>query len=140
MRREVIIDSGPLVAFLNARDRHHDWVVAQWSSIAPPLLTCEAVVSEACFLVRGLYNGISAIFELLNRSILSIPFSLADHLGPVSSLLRKYANVPMSPADACLVRMSELYKESTILTFDNDFNIYRRHKRQTIPVLNAFDS
>ncbi len=135
MRRQVILDTGPLVAFLNSRDKHHDWVVAQWSSISPPLLTCEAVVSEACFLLRGWHNGVGAIFELFERKVLSISFNLAEHISPIFGLLKKYSNVPISMADACLVRMTELHEGSPILTFDTDFNIYRRHKNRTIPLL-----
>jgi predicted nucleic acid-binding protein len=140
MRRRVILDTGPLVAFLNSRDRRHEWVVAQWASISPPFLTCEAVVSEACFLLRGWHNGLASIFELFERKVLSISFSLAEHIGPVFALLKKYGNVPMSMADACLVRMTELHEESSILTFDTDFNIYRKHRRRAIPLLAPTDN
>jgi predicted nucleic acid-binding protein len=135
MRGQVILDTGPLVAFLNSRDKHHDWAVTQFGQIQPPLLTCEAVVSEACFLLRTWTHGAGSILELLERKVLEISFSLADHLAPVSSLLKKYANVPTSLADACLVRMAELYDHSSVLTLDADFKIYRKHKRKVIPLL-----
>lgn len=118
MRRQVILDTGPLVAFFNLRDKYHDWTVVQWSSIRPPLLTCEAVISEACFLLREWNKGASSVFELLERKVLEISFSLADQVAPVSYLLKKYGNVPASLADACLVRMAELHERSSIITLD----------------------
>lgn len=139
MRRQVILDTGPLVAFLNSRDKYHDWTVAQWSSIQPPLLTCEAVVSEACFLLRQWNKGASSVFELLERKVLEISFCLADHIVPVSALLKKYSSVPVSLADACLVRMAELHEHSSIITIDADFQIYRKHKRRVIPLLTPTD-
>lgn len=84
MKRQVILDTGPLVAFLNSRDKYHDWTKAQWAQIQPPLLTCEAVVSEACFLLRGWDNGASSVLELLERGVLKISFSLVDHIAFVS--------------------------------------------------------
>ena len=140
MRRQVILDTGPLVAFLNSRDKCHAWVLDQWSSIRPPFLTCEAVVSEACFLLRGWPNGVASIFELLERKILSTSFSLAEHIGPVFALLKKYGNMPMSLADACLVRMTELHENSSILTLDTDFKVYRKHKHRAIPLLIPADN
>ncbi|MGA2939945.1 MAG: PIN domain-containing protein [Syntrophobacteraceae bacterium] len=135
MKRQVILDTGPLVAFLNGRDKYHDWAEAQWAEIQPPLLTCESVISEACFLLRQCDEGASSVFELLQRNVLDISFCLTDHIVPVSILLRKYRNVPMSLADACLVRMAELHDSSSIMTFDADFRIYRKYKRRVIPVL-----
>jgi predicted nucleic acid-binding protein len=135
MRDQIILDTGPLVAFLNSRDKHHDWAVANFGQIQPPLLTCEAVISEACFLLRSWPHGAGSVFELLDRKVLEIAFSLADQLDPVSRLLRKYANVPSSLADACLVRMAELHERSSVFTLDADFRIYRKHQRKAIPLL-----
>lgn len=135
MRGQVILDTGPLVAFLNSRDKCHDWAVTQFGQIHPPLLTCEAVVSEACFLLRTWTRGAESILEMLERKILEISFSLSDNLAPISGLLKRYANIHTSLADACLVRMAELYDHSPILTLDSDFKIYRKHKRKVIPLL-----
>jgi predicted nucleic acid-binding protein len=137
MMRQVILDTGPLVAFLNARDRYHKWAMAQFAEIQPPLLTCEAVVSEACFLLRGCPPGSRSILELLERKVLEISFSLADQLAHVSRLMKKYEDIPSSLADACLVRMAELHDDSSILTLDADFMIYRKHKHRVIPLLSA---
>jgi len=135
MRRQVILDTGPLVAFLNGRDRYHDWAVQQWEQIQAPMLTCEAVVSEACFVLGRLSNGPGAVLELLRRQVLDLPFCLTDHVPPVAALMQRYDSVPMSLADACLVRMAELFDGSSVLTLDADFRIYRKNKRQVIPLL-----
>lgn len=139
MKRQVILDTGPLVAFLNARDRYHQWSATQWARIDPPLLTCEAVLSEACFLLRGIEGGQAAVLELLKRGVLSLPFRLDDAVKQITWLLRKYSDIPMSLADACMVRLSEIYPDSHLLTMDADFRIYRKNKRQVIPVLSPSD-
>ena len=135
MKRHVILDTGPLVAFINSRDKYHHWAVAQWGQVEPPLLTWEAVLSEACFLLSHLEGGQTAVIELMNRKVLHTPFSLFEHASQIGWLLRKYSNVPMSLADACLVRMTELVPDGTLLTLDTDFRVYRKNKKQVIPVL-----
>jgi predicted nucleic acid-binding protein len=135
MRRHVLLDTGPLVAWLNARSTHHEWMLGQWTEIEPPLLTCEAVLTEACFLLRNWFPGPAAVLELLERAVIVVPFVLAEHLDPIRRLMRKYADVGISLADACLVRMSECYPDAAVLTFDSDFRLYRRFGRQTIPAI-----
>ena len=135
MKRRVILDTGPLVAFINGRDKYHKWAILQWAQIEPPLLTCEAVLSEACFLLGSLDDGQTAVLELLQRRILHAPFKVIEHVNQITWLLQKYSNVPMSFADACLVRMTEVYAESLVLTLDTDFSIYRKNKRHVIPIL-----
>ena len=139
MKRQVILDTGPLVAFINGRDRYHQWSVSQWAQIEPPLMTCEAVLSESCFLLRDTGKGSSTVLELLKRGVLSLPFRIDDSFDQIKWLLQKYSDIPMALADACLVRMSELYINSQILTLDNDFKIYRKNKRQVIPLLTPPD-
>ena len=133
MKQGVLVDTGPLVAFLNRRDRFHDWTAAQWNQIAAPMLTCEAVVSESCFLLSGIKSGSDRVMQLIQREILKISFRLDEHIDPVKKLLKKYHSVPMSLADACLVRMSELHSNSSVFTLDSDFNLYRKNGRQVIP-------
>lgn len=135
MKRGVLLDTGPLVAFLNRRDRHHAWAEAQWNQIAPPMLTCEAVLSEACFLLSQTPLGSGVVVQLLERGVFSLPFRLEDQAQAVARLLAKYHSVPMSLADACLVRMSELFPSSAVFTVDTDFGLYRRHGRQVIPTI-----
>ncbi|MEJ2628402.1 MAG: PIN domain-containing protein [bacterium] len=131
----VIVDTGPLVAYLNKKDTYHDWTVTQLASLNPPLLTCESVISEACFLLRHYKNGSDNILKLLDRQLLSLPFKLENEIIPIKGLLNKYNNIPMSLADACLVRMSEQITGSVIFTLDGDFKIYRKNKRNIIPAI-----
>jgi len=100
-----------------------------------PLLTCEAVVSETCFLLRHARGGPSAVLELLDRGALRIAFRLEDNVGAVGRLMARYASVPMSLADACLVRMAEAHPDSRVLTLDRDFRLYRKHGRHAIPAI-----
>ena len=131
----VLVDTGPLVAILDASDSFHDWAAANLKEVQPPLITCEAVLSEVCFLLRRKPKALAAILLLLERRILEIRFSLAQEIDPVFGLLTRFKDVPMSLADGCLVRLSELNPECLVFTLDNDFQIYRRHRRQKIPLL-----
>ncbi|WP_414561697.1 MULTISPECIES: type II toxin-antitoxin system VapC family toxin [unclassified Anabaena] len=135
MRGCVLLDTGPLVAAINRRDNFHTWVTAQWANIEPPLLTCEAVISEACFILRNVYGGQEAIINLVKIGVIDIPFKFHEEAAIIGELIKTYHSVPMSLADACLVRMSELYLNSFLLTFDSDFLVYRRNKNQVIPVI-----
>jgi predicted nucleic acid-binding protein len=123
------------VAFLNPRDRWHEWAKAKWAETIPPLKTCEAVLSEACFLVRRMDQGLFGLLALMERGVVQLSFDLAGQFDPVAELLRKYSDVPMSLADACLVRMSETTTECVVCTLGRDFHRYRRHRRQKIPLL-----
>lgn len=119
----------------NAHDRHHTWAVAQWAGIAPPLLTCEAVISEACFLLDQARGGSDGVFEMLVRKVVAVTFRLDDHLREVQALRSKYSDVPMSVADASLVRMAEQLGGIAVLTLDSDFKTFRKHGRQLIPLI-----
>jgi predicted nucleic acid-binding protein len=131
MARSVLVDAGFLVALLSRRDFHHQWAVTQAPGHAPPWRTCEAVLSEAIHLLGAL--GAPGLSELLRRRALISTFHLDNDVESVLKLLRKYAEVPMSLADACLVRMTETLPDPVILTTDSDFRIYRRHSRQIVP-------
>ena len=135
MIQPVLLDTGPLVALLNRRDAHHDWTRTQFDRITPPLLTCEAVLSEACFLLGRAGQGAQSVLELLNRGVVSLRFHLTEESEAVAELMTRYANVPMSLADACLVRMAELFPRSVLLALDSDFLIYRKHRRSSIRTL-----
>ena len=129
----VIVDTGPLVALLNASDTHHEWTRRVLDNVEPPMFSCEAVLAEACFLLRRIKRGQDAILDLVERGVVTVRFSLSSELGAVRKLMDRYASVPMSLADACLVRMSELDQKATVVTLDSDFKIYRRNRRQSIP-------
>lgn len=131
MAKTILVDAGFVVALLSRRDTHHQWAVAQASASLLPWSTCEAVLSEAYHLLGE--RGASSLGALLRRHALAVAFELARHVEPVTKLIEKYSNVPMSLADACLVRMTETVADPIILTTDEDFRIYRRHSRQVVP-------
>ena len=133
--KKVIIDSGPLVAFLNKNDKFHNWALSQFSLLSPPFYTCESVISEVCFLLRNTENGPQNVLRLIERELIKLQFKLEAELSIILNLIYKYSNIPMSLADACLVRMCEQITDSVICTLDSDFNIYRKDKRKVIPVL-----
>ena len=131
----VIVDTGPLVAMLNKRDTYHSWVREVLATVRPPLYTCEAVISEASFLLGRFAGSSQAVLELLAGDALRLDFALANEIDAVAALTKRFASVPMSLADACLVRMTELEPDSTVLTLDSDFRVYRRNRRQVVPTI-----
>ncbi len=131
MATGVLVDTGFLVALLRRDDSHRSWAAAVAQRLPPPWSTCEAVLSEAFHLLGT--RGTPALDALLRRRALVLTFSLADDLESVLRLMRKYTQVPMSLADACLVRMTEAIGDVELVTTDADFRIYRRHGRQAIP-------
>src|SRR5712691_7474840 len=133
MAASVLVDAGFMIALLSRRDRHHKWAVAQSPGLPPPWKTCDSVLSEAFHLLGT--RGRPALSVFLRRGAVIIAFDLADNLDRVLGLMQKYADVPMSLADACLVRMSETLADPIILTTDADFRIYRRHGRQVVPCM-----
>ncbi len=133
--KRIVIDTGPLVALLNTKDRYNTWVREVLDTVEPPMFTCEPVLSEACFLLSRVNGGPDALLALLAADVLRVDFSIPAELGPLRALMLRYASVPMSLADACVVRMTELEARSVVVTLDSDFSIYRRNKRQAIPTL-----
>ncbi|MBX9903206.1 MAG: PIN domain-containing protein [Burkholderiales bacterium] len=133
-----IVDTGPLVALLSARDTHHQWARSSFATIAPPGITCEAVLAEAWHLLRGTARGQSALLELLAGGTLTIEFGLMAELAAVRRLVSRYKDQPMSLADACMVRLAEIYDEASVITLDRDFAVYRKNGRQVIPLISPF--
>lgn len=126
-----IADTGFVVAFANANDEHHAWAVSLGLRITEPLLTCEAVLAEAAF---KLFST-KITLALLRAGLLSLAFDLEDNRAQVEALAAKYEDRNPDLADLCLVRMSELYPEHPVITVDSDFRVYRRNKREVIPLL-----
>lgn len=136
MAGSVLVDAGFLIALLSRRDRHHPWAAAQSPRLAPPWKSCEAALSEAFHLLGA--RGRPALAALLRRGAVVPSFDPASELDRVLTLMQKYADVPMSLADACLVRMTETLADALILTTDADFGIYRRHGRQVVPCMTPY--
>ena len=134
--KTVLLDTGPIVAYLSARDAHHAWAVAALGQLRPPLMTCEPVLAEAVYLLRGLSGGSARVFELIRRGAVTVGFRLTDELEPVQRVIARYGEVRTDLADACLVRMSEVYADPVVVTIDSQFrDVYRRHGRKTIPTM-----
>jgi len=131
--RNCIVDSGALAALLDPREEHHVWARETLLRQSQAWLTCESCLSEALFLLHEPHAR--ALDQLLRRGNLRLALNLGDQLDRVLDLRDKYADVPMSLADACLVRMSELVADPVVVTTDSDFRIYRSHGRQVVPCL-----
>lgn len=131
----LIVDTGPLVALLNRRDRYHAWARERFGAVTPPVSTCEAVLSEAAWLLRQAPGGPEALLTLVAHDVVRVEFALQAEVEAVLSLMSRFASVPMSLADACLVRMTELEPQGVIITLDSDFRVYRRNRRQVVPVV-----
>jgi predicted nucleic acid-binding protein len=135
---KLLCDTGPLAAFFNRNDQYHAWAADQLERLFQPLLTCEAVISETLFLLQD--DGLSTepVFEAIERGKLVVQFSAEEHWSDLRRLVLKYADLPMSFADACLVRMAEQAGQCQVFTTDRHFRIYRRHGRHLIPLLAPF--
>ena len=129
-----LLDTGPLVSFLASGLRHHAWTVEQWKRLPAPLLTCEPVLTEASFLLKREGRDTDALFALLERGVIRIGLAVEEEQADLRALMRRYRNRPMSLADACLVRLSEIHTAAEVFTLDSDFRIYRRHGNRVIPV------
>lgn len=132
----VLLDTGPLVALLSRDDANHARARQLFADCLPPFHTCEAVVAEACFLMRKVHPaGPAEVVSLGRRGVYEIAVSVADHWIIIEALLRKYADRPASLADACLIRCAEIHGESRVATFDGDFGVYRWRGRRTFELL-----
>jgi len=130
-----LLDTGPLVSFLASGVRHHAWAVEQWKRLRPPLLTCEPVLTEAAYLLKREGRQADALFALLDRGVIRIALAVQQEHADLRALMHRYRNRPMSLADACLVRLSEIHAAGEVFTLDSDFRIYRRHGNKVIPLL-----
>lgn len=133
--RKTIVDTGPLVAVFSRSDQHQRWAREEFARLEPPVLTCEAVLSEAQLLIEDRGGNALAVLELLARGVLKLALDVQSEVDHLLQLQRTYRDLPMSLADACLVRMTELHPQCRIMTTDSDFRIFRRNRRQLIPLL-----
>ncbi len=129
---KAIADTGFLVAFANARDTHHRWAVSVAEQVTEPLLTCEPVLAETAFHL----GSVGLVFEMIFSSLITLSFDCNDHLPQLATLARRYEDRRPDLADLCLIRMSELYPKHGVITVDaQDFAVYRRNKREVIPLI-----
>jgi uncharacterized protein len=130
-----IVDTGPLVAFLDRSERHHRWVAQQIGKLEAPLLVCEPVLAEGMYLLARLPRAQEALFGFLLNGALRVALHVEEHVSALRDLHRKYRDTPMSLADACIVRMAELNERHLVLTLDSDFLVYRKHGRTPLSLL-----
>ena len=127
-----IADTGFLVAFANRDDRHHEWASRLAERVTSPLLTCEAVLAETAFHLKN----VALTLELLREGLIVLAFDCREHLPQLETLALRYADRVPDLADLCLVRMSELHPRHSVITIDRgDFRVYRRNKRESIPLI-----
>ena len=127
-----IADTGFLVAFISENDAYHDWAAGVAAQLDEPLLTCEAVLAETAFHLRNC----AVVFQMLKEGIITLRFDCNDHLLQLEVLAKRYSDRQPDLADLCLIRMSELFPRHSIVTVDReDFRVYRRNKRESIPLL-----
>ncbi len=132
---QVIGDTSAIVALLRQNERYHEWASDILRAAPKPILTCEAVIAESCFLLGSHRGGEKAVLDRVADGILKIEFSISAEVERVIKLMSEYSDLPMSFADACLVRMSESIPASAIFTLDSDFLIYRKHGKNEIPLI-----
>jgi len=128
---QAIADTGYLVALVRKDDRHHAWATSLAGQLDLPLITCEAVLSETAFHLESS----TYVLEMLQRGAIRVAFDCTSHLQSLHDLAQRYADRNPDLADLCLIRMSELHPHHVVLTVDDDFRVYRRNKREAIPLL-----
>lgn len=127
-----IADTGFLVAFANANDKYHAWATEIAAGVTEPLLTCEAILAETAFHLEST----SVVLAMVSEGLVTLAFDCRDHLVQLTRLADRYADRKPDLADLCLVRMSELFPKHSVITIDRaDFRIFRRNKREAIPIL-----
>jgi predicted nucleic acid-binding protein len=126
-----IADAGLLIALANSRDIYHAWALSVAEQVSEPLLTCEPVLAEAAFHLRH----VGVVLEMISEEFITLSFDCSDHLPQLAALAKRYADRQPDLADLCLIRMSELYPDHSVITVDQDFRVYRRNKREVIPLI-----
>ena len=133
--KATLLDTGVTVALLDQDEQHHLQCVEVISDIIGPLVTCEAAVAEACYLLRRTLGAPEAVIRNIANGVFQIPVRLVDRAAPVETLLKKYRDVPMDLADACLVDLADQMDSGQILTLDRDFELYRWRSRRKFELL-----
>ena len=134
----ILLDAGPIVALLSSNDANHARARRLFADCVPPFRCCEAVLAEACFLMRKVHAaGPAEVIALGRRRVYTIAMSVEEHWTSIEALLRKYSDRPISLAGACLIRCAEVHEETRILTFDSEFRIYKWGGNKKFELLDA---
>lgn len=134
----VLVDTGVIVAWLDRSEHFHERCVTALGNVKRPLATCEAVITESCYLLRDLPGAAEAVIENVEKGVLVVPFQLSTSAGPVRQILRKYRDRQVDLADACLIHMAAELDSGEILTLDRDFEIYRWGRNKPFHLLISF--
>jgi predicted nucleic acid-binding protein len=130
-----IVDTGPLVALFDRAEQHHRWVAERIEELDAPLLVCEPVLVEAMYLLGDYPKAQDTVLAFIQSGAFEIALQIHEHVDALRKLLQKYRDIPMSLADACIVRMAEIYDRHAILTLDSDFFVYRKHGRVSLALI-----
>ncbi len=133
--KPVLLDTGVIVALLDRSEKFHQACAKAVQELQSPLVTCEAVLAESCYLLRNLPGAPDAVIENVAAGIFQIPFQLSREATGVRQALRKYRDRKIDLADACLIRLAEEFETADILTLDKDFEIYRWSKNKPFRIL-----
>jgi predicted nucleic acid-binding protein len=137
--RPVLLDTGVIIAWLDRREKFHQACVDALQNCSSPLITCEAVIAESCYLLRQLTGAAEAVLANVAEGIFGLPSSLSQSAAEVRRILQKYRDREIDLADGCLIQMAGEYKTAEVLTLDRDFRVYRWGRGKTFNLLIPLD-
>jgi predicted nucleic acid-binding protein len=137
--KPVLLDTGVIVALLDRSEKFHKACAQTVREVEAPLVTCEAVITESCYLLRNLSGASEAVIENITAGIFQVPFQLSRDTAGVKQVLRKYKDRKIDLADACLIRLADQFGTADILTLDQDFTVYRWGKNKPFRMLPSTD-
>jgi uncharacterized protein len=137
--KPILLDTGVIVGLLDRSEAHHARCVTALEGVEGPLVTCEAVIAESCYLLRSLPGAAETVLENVERGIFQVPFQLLRSAAWVRTVMRKYRDLPADFADACLIQLADELNTGDILTLDRDFESYRWRRTRPFRMLVALD-
>lgn len=137
--KPILLDSGVIVALLDRSEGFHERCRDALEELRGPLVTCEAVLAESCYLLRNIPGAPRAVLANVEHGVFQVPFQLSRSAADVRRIMRKYGDVPIDLADACLIRLADQLSIGDILTLDRDFRIYRWGRNQPFQLLIPLD-
>lgn len=133
--KPILLDTGVIVALFDRHERYHQACVNHVDQLRRPLVTCEAVIAESCYLLRHFAGAAETVIENVARGVFEIPFQLSQSSSEVQLILQKYRDLPADLADACLIQLADQLGTGDILTLDRDFHTYRWRRTRTFHLL-----
>lgn len=133
--KPVLLDTGAIVALLDATDNFHQRCADALAELRAPLITCEAVIAESCYLLRNVEGAAEAIVQSVASREFLLPIGFPDMASDVQRILGKYRDRHIDLADAVLIHLANEFQTADILTVDGDFHIYRWGRNNAFRVL-----